>query len=188
MALAAAAGSPARPPPDADLTALAPYLSQLVRLAAVDPNLAATLVPDVWIDSLTDAALAVEAETVETASSRVAAPRWPIGPWASPASMVKTIEGVDPRAVAALYRAIAPRVSQRCRARGASLAICERAMRSAGSRLCARSVLDRANGRSSEAITPTQRQLAGLGPAVVSALRGRIHSVGSGLWGPAWRD
>jgi hypothetical protein len=168
------------------LVALAPVLTQIVALAALDPVLAANLVPDPWIDSFVSGALTIEAESSRRAEAQDPPQRWPIGPWATPASMVQLIHSVDPRAVLALYRALTPRLEVRCSRRAMSFERCDRTIRAAGSRLAACSVLERTAGRAAAPITPTQRALARLGGSVVLALRTRIHSVASALWGASW--
>jgi len=170
----------------AQLLVLAPFLAKIVQLAAVDPALAVTLVPDPWIDSLVAGALAVEAEVAERPPEADAPQQWPIGPWPTPVSLARAIETLDSTAVAALYRELKPRLAGHCGQRGASLAACDRAMRAAGSKLSARSVLERAADGSTSPITPTQRELARLGVPVVTALRDQIQLLGIALWGPAW--
>jgi len=185
---APAIGQEARvPTDDGRLAALAPVLSQIAALAAVDPVLAANLVPDPWIDSFMAGAFAIGAESSRHADALDPPQSWPIGPWATPASMVQLIHAVDPRAAVALYRALTPRVEGRCNRRKLSFERCDRAIRVAGSRLAACSVLERAAGRTAAPITETQRELARFGKSVVLALRARIHSAAATLWGASWR-
>jgi hypothetical protein len=183
---AGAQTAPAAPAGDS-LLALAPYLAQIVRLAALDPQRAAALVPDAWIDSLLAGAFRLHAEEPSVPDQPDPPKAWPIGPWASPAELVQTLEATDPASVAALYRATSPRIEGRCRARGATPAACDAALRGAGVRIAAREVLLRAKGEGAPAVTPTQRELARLGVAAVTSLRGRVQGVGGRLWGAAWR-
>lgn len=168
------------------LEALAPVLAQIVGLAAADPRLAANLVPDPWLDSLVSGALAVEAESPRSLPGPDAPRRWPIGPWATPASLERLIRAFDPPAVVALYRALTPRLETRCNRREMSFERCDRAIRAAGARLSECRVLDRAAGRIVAPITPTQRELSRLGGRVVGTLRGRIHAVATPIWGASF--
>jgi len=168
------------------LAVLAPHFAKILQLAAVDPALAVALVPDLWIDSLIAGALAVEAEVAVRPPPSDPPQQWPIGPWPTPISLASAIEAVDASSVVALYEALKPRLAGRCRQRGASLAVCDRAMRASGSTLSNRSVLARAADGSKSPITPTQRELARLGVPVVTALRDQIQLLGIALWGPSW--
>lgn len=169
------------------LLALAPHFAQILQLAAVDPAFAVTLVPDPWIESLVAGALAVEAEVAVRPPASDPPQHWPIGPWPTPASLAGAIEAVDSGAVIALYRELKPRLAGHCRQRGVSLADCDRALRASGSRLSARSVLERATDGSVSPITPTQRELARLGAPVAIALRNQIQQLGKAVWGTAWQ-
>jgi hypothetical protein len=165
---------------EAQLYALAP---QILQLAAMDPLLAASLVPDAWIDRALLGALEIEAEVPAHPPAADPPQRWPIGPWASPAALARTLRAIDPDSVVALYRALEPRRAARCRHHAKSLAACERALRAAASRLVSRSVLNRAAHGPAEEITATQRELARLGVPVVMALRDKVSGVGTRLWG-----
>jgi hypothetical protein len=165
------------------LYALAPHAAQIVNLAQLDPVLAARLVPEIWLDSLTTGAIAVEAE-VAVEFDQIDPPHtWPIGPWRSPTALVTSIEAVNPGAVASLYRALRPRIAANCRKRKVTAEKCEAAIRSSVERLTDRAVLNRASGEPAPAMTPTQRELARLGEPVVIALRTRLGSLGLSLWG-----
>lgn len=166
---------------------VAPHIAQILQLAAMDPALAVTLIPDTWVDFVVAGALAVEAEVPVRPSEPDPPQQWPIGPWSNPSSLAGAIQAVDSGVVAALYRELKPRIATHCRQRGASLAACDRAMRASGSKLSARSVFERAADSSTSPITPTQRELARLGVPVVTALRDQIQLLGIALWGPSWR-
>lgn len=165
---------------------VAPYIAQILQIAAMDPALAVALIPDPWIEFLVEGAFAVEAEDAARPSGSDPPQQWPIGPWPGPSSLAGAIQAVDSRAVAALYRELKPRLAVYCRQRGSSLATLDRAMRASGSKLSARSVLERAADGSMSPITPTQRELARLGVPVVTALRDQIQLLGIALWGPSW--
>ena len=165
---------------EAQLYALAP---QILQLAAMDPVLAANLVPDAWIDRVLVGALAIEAEVPAHPASADPPQRWPVGPWSTPDSLATTLRAIDPKSVAALYGALAPRRAARCRQHAKSLVDCDRALRTAASRLVASSVLNRASNGPAEEITATQRQLARYGVPVVVALRDKVRGVGTLLWG-----
>jgi len=169
------------------LFALAPQLAQIVNLAILDPVFAASMVPDPWIDTLAESALAVEAEVPAKAGKSDPPRGWPIGAWPSPGAMVASIESVEPRAVAALYRALRPRFARNCRRRGTTFEKCERAVRVSMSRLSAPAVQARAAGGTATSMTPTQRELARLGEPVVLAVRDRLDGVGKALWGRSSR-
>ncbi len=166
--------------------AIAPYAAQILQLAALDPVLAVTLIPDPWVDFLVAGALGIEAEVAVRPSEIDPPRRWPIGPWTGPNSLASAIGAVDPASLAALYRELKPRLAVRCRQHGLSIAKCDRVMRATGSRLSDRSVLERAASGSSSPITPTQRALARLGVPVVTVLRDQIRLFGIALWGPSW--
>jgi len=168
---------------DEQFYALAPQLAQIVNLALLDPVLASSLVPDPWIESLTASALAVEAEVPGRFGDPDRPHSWPIGAWRTPAALVASIDSVEPRAVAALYRALRPRMARHCRQRETSFEKCERAIRVSMSRLSAPSVQARAAGGTATLVTPTQRELARLGEPVVLAVRNRLKGVGKALWG-----
>ena len=168
---------------DEQLYALAPQVVQIVNLAILDPTLAATLVPDPWVDSLAESVLAVEAEVPARFGEPDRPHSWPIGAWSRPAALVASIDSVEPRAVAALYRALRPRFALNCRRRGTTFEKCERAIRVSMSRLSAPSVQARAAGGTTALITATQRELARLGEPVVLAVRDRLQGVGKALWG-----
>jgi hypothetical protein len=167
---------------DEQFYALAPQLAQIVNLAILDPVFAATLVPDPWIDSLAESALAVEAEVPAKSGKSDPPQSWPIGAWRTPAALVASIESVEPRAVAALYRALRPRFAMNCRRRGTTFEKCERAVQVSMSRLSAPVVQARAAGGTATSLTPTQRELARLGEPVVLAVRHRLDGVGKALW------
>lgn len=166
------------------LYVLAPYIAQIVNLALFDPVLAANMVPEDWIDSVTENALAVEAEVPIQPGKSDPPHLWPIGPWPSPASLATSIEAFQPVAVASLYDALRPRFAQACKRRGRSLAACEGAIRTSMSRLSDPSVRARAIGKPVKPMTPTQLELARLGEPVVLAVRKQIEVVGKTLWGP----
>jgi hypothetical protein len=165
------------------LYAAVPYVAQIVNLALFDPVLAASLVPDTWIDSLTASTLAVEAEVAVQPSKSDPPLPWPIGPWNNPESLAASIAAVEPRAVASLYGALRPRFAESCRQRDTSPEKCERAIRTSVSRLSAKAVEARAIGGSIAPITPTQQKLARLGEPVVLAVRRQLRGVGRALWG-----
>lgn len=167
---------------DEELYALAPYVAQIINLALFDPVLAASLVPDPWIDSVATGALAVEAEVAVKPGKPDSPHPWPIGPWTSPASLAASINAVEPRAVASLYAALRPRLALNCRQRGTSIERCERAMQIAISRLSAPSVRERATRNAAAPITPTQQALARLGEPVVLAIYGRLRGLHTALW------
>jgi len=166
-----------------ELHAIAPYLAQLVNISMLDPALAASMVPESWIESLLDGALAIEAEVPAAAGAADPPARWPIGPWPSPASLAASIRELQPAAVASLYAALRPRLGVRCRERKLSIEACEGAIRSTVSRLSSKKVAARALGKPVQAITPTQRELARLGEPVVTAARQQLRGVGTTLWG-----
>lgn len=193
---ARAPGAAAPPVPSAgehmgeeELLALAPLLVQIVNLAEWDPQIAANLVPEVWIGSAVEGALEVEAEVPVKTSTPDSPQDWPIGPWTTPASLAATIREAEPRAVASLYSALKPRLANYCRQRKASLARCDTAIRRALGRFSAPAVLTRSVGGATAALSPitsTQRELARLGPPVVVALRDRLQVLGQTIWGDAW--
>jgi hypothetical protein len=171
-----------------ELISLAPYIVQLIQLAMWDPDLAARLVPDSWIDFVLTSAIDVEAEVPERKSESMGAVGWPVGPWASPAALAHTIKTIDPAAVGVLYHALRPRMTSRCRQIGATTKVCARALRTAVSRLCAPEVRARASGLPvSHALTATQIELARLGEPVVFALGDQLQILERTLWGKSRR-
>lgn len=169
------------------LAELVPFLVQVVNLAVLDPILAASLVPEAWIDSLVEGALEIEAEVPEKPSKPDAPLAWPVGPWLTPDSLVTTIKTARPEAVRSLYRALEPRVAASCRRQAASSwAACERAMRASVARLSHASVLARSVGGPATPITATQREVARLGEPVVVALRDQCRVLGRSVWGEDW--
>lgn len=167
------------------LYALAPHLAQIVNLAQLDPALAAQLVPETWVDALAAGVLAVDAEEPARAEERDPPRSWPIGPWTSRAALVRSIDALDPRAVASLYRALRPRFAAHCKHRGTSLGDCERAMRRTMARLGDASVHARTQGATSAPVTVTQRELARLGEPVVRSVRRRLRELDRMLFGRA---
>jgi hypothetical protein len=171
------------PGTDDPLYALAPYVAQVINLALFDPNLAAGLVPDPWIDSLTEGVLKVESEIPIKRAKADAPQTWPLGPWTTPASLAASIDAVQPRAVASLYTALRPRFALQCQKRGTSIDRCEDAMRITIARLSAPSIRARAIGHRTTPVTPTQRALAQLGEPVVVSVNQRLQDVQRALWG-----
>lgn len=166
---------------------VAPYVARILDVAAMDPALAAALIPAPWIEFLVAGAFELEAEVAVRPSESDPPQQWPLGPWSDPSSLAGAIQALDSRVVAALYRELKPRLATHCARRGASLSACDRAMRVSGSKLSDHSVLERAADASMSPITPTQRELARLGVSVVTALRDQIQLLGIALWGPSWR-
>ena len=167
-----------------ELVSLAPYLAQIVNLAAWDPALAASLVPEPWIDALLSGAIELETEIAERKTHAPAPVQWPIGAWATPVSLAETIRAIDPTTVAALYRALKPRMSERCRRVGSTAKACERALQTSVVRLSAPEIQTRAIGhRSAVPMTATQIGLSGLGEPVVIAVRDQLTILGRTLWG-----
>lgn len=172
-----------RPLSDEQLLALAPHAAQVVNVALFDPVMAASLIPEAWIDSLTTGALSLEAEVPARKSEPEPPHAWPIGGWRTPADMVSSIRGVEPRAVAALYRALRPRLAANCKRRASTYEACDRAIRASVSRLSAPSVSARASGETKTPMTETQRELARLSKPVVVALGQRLRGLDAALWG-----
>ena len=190
MAISLDAEAPPTAPPKAvldrqELYAIAPYLVQIVNLSVLDPVLAASMVPEGWIDSLNEGALAVEAEVAVPVAAATPDPpvAWPIGPWTDPDALAASISALQPFAVATLYKALEPRFTANCRAREVTPAACRRALRSAVSRMSASVIHARTLGRPVERMTPTQREFARLGEPVVLATRRQLKGLGTALWG-----
>lgn len=165
-----------------------PRLDELVRLAALDPPTAARLVPASLLDAFVDAVLAAAAEEPALPSRPDPPLEGPIGPWPSPAALAQQVAAADPLAVAALYRAMKPRLAASCRTRGTSLQAFERAMAHAARRLSAPAVVERAAGGTPTPLTPAQRELARLGVPSIVVIQDGIGSVASALWGERWRE
>jgi len=168
------------------LSSLVPLVVQIVNLSALDPVFAASLVPDAWLQAIVDGAFEIEAETATRPPKLDAPLPWPVGPWATPASLVSTIRTAQPTAVAGLYRALQPRFVGHCRLRKASFKACDEAIRIAAARLSAPSVHARAGGRPATAVTPTQREVARLGESPTAALHDQILLLARKVWGEDW--
>jgi hypothetical protein len=181
---AAPAAAAAKPAPTA--ADFLPQMMQLVRLAALDPGLAASLVPTPWLDLLIDSVRELAAEEATTPKG-ADAPLGAVGPWPSPEAFAKSLEALDPVAVAALYRAARPRIAERCRAKGVPLPVFDRALRASGERVAARAVFERASG-ATPALTPTQREIARLGVPAVLVMRRQVIALGTRLWGAGWAE
>lgn len=172
---------------DDRIAELAPFIVQIVNFAALDPVLAASLVPEDWIESMVGGAAQVEAEVARKPSKIDPPIAWPIGPWTTPESLAATIKAAQPGAVGSLYRALKPRITTSCRKRKSSWANCDRAIRTSVAKLSAAAVLARSIGSTPVvAVTPTQRELARLGPPVVVAVRDQFRVLGKTVWGEAW--
>ncbi len=164
-----------------------PYAIQLVNLAALDPNVAANLVPDTWIEFALSEAFDLEGEKELKAPARDSARAYPIGPWTTPDALAATVKSVAPRSAVSLYRALGPRLAVHCQRLEKPKADCHRAIRVSLVRLSDSAVVARSSGRPAPAITPTQRELARLGKPVVVAIRDLVRVVGANLWGPSWQ-
>lgn len=194
LALAATAWVPlhgvlaVEPPPslllggDLSLADPAVALPQIVNLARLDPDLAASMIPDGWIDDGIEGAQRVAHEEPRRHPGTLASPTWPIGPWNSARDVETSIRTLDPTAAAALYDALEPRIAARCRTRGASFARCEQEFRMSLERLSARAIADRAAGREAVALTDTQLEFARMGPRVVAAGRAKLEAVARAVW------
>ncbi len=186
---AASAGGVAPLPADAEAwEELAPMLLQIINLSALDPGIAAGLVPEAWVAAAVDGALQVESELPSARADQAPAQTWPIGPWTSSVSLAASIRAVQPGAVVGLYRALRPRLDGECKRREVDAAACERAIKVTASRLSASSVVAQAARPNAQPLTPTQAAVSKLGAPAVDALRTRIRSVGATLWGAPRRS
>lgn len=154
----------------------------LLNLALLDPGVAASLVPDPWLDAFVLGALEVSAEESSTRLGEDGAPAWPIGPWSSAASLAESIEAVDPRAAGALYGALGSRLDPRCRAAGLSLRACDARIRLALGRLTSPAVAARVGGNVAIPVTRSQRDLARMGPEVVQASTRKLSAIERVVW------
>lgn len=165
-----------------DLSDPAVALPQIVNLARLDPTLAASMIPDGWIDDGIENARLVAHEEPRRRPGALAAPTWPIGPWQSAGDVERSLHTLDPAAAASLYRALAPRIAARCKAKGASFARCEQELRMGLDRLTAGVVAERAAGRDAVAVTDTQLEFARMGTRVVDAGRAKLGAVARAIW------
>ncbi len=161
---------------DATLGQIVPALPPIINLAVLDPVLAASLVPDSWIDSAITSARIVAEEKARPRSEALEPATWPVGPWSSAASLATSVRDLDPKAAAALYGALRPRITRRCVARGAAATRCEQEIQTTLERLGAPVVAARLAGRRSEPITDSQLEFARLGPQVVHVGRAKIEA------------
>lgn len=169
---------------DATLAQIVPALPPIINLAVLDPALAASLVPDAWLDSAIESARIVAAEKASRRSEPLVPATWPVGPWSSAGSLASSVRDLDPTAAAALYRALRPRIARRCTARGAAVAAsCEEQIQTTLERLGAPVVAARLAGRKTEPITDSQLEFARLGPQVVHAGRAKIEAFRRALGG-----
>lgn len=166
---------------------LAPMLLQIINLSALDPGIAAGLVPETWVAAAVEGALLVESEKPSPGATQSPAQTWPVGPWSSSDSLAASIRAVQPSAVVGLYRALQPRLNGECKRRDIAAAACERAIKVTASRLSASAVVAQAARPSAAPLTPTQAAMSKLGEPAADALRTRIRSVGTTLWGPPQR-
>ena len=171
---------------DATLAQIAPALPQIINLAILDPQLAAGMVPDAWLDSAIESARIVAQEKARPQRGPPAAPSWPVGPGPNAGSMVSSIRDLDPTAAAALFGALRPRLARRCEVSGVAAPRCEQEMRVTLERLGAAVVASRLAGRDAEPITDSQLEFAKLGPQVVSVGRAKIQALHRAVW-PAKR-
>lgn len=167
---------------DLSLADPAVALPQIVNLARLDPAIAASMIPDGWIDEGIESARQVAHEEPRRHPGPLAAPSWPIGPWRSPPEVETSIRTLDPAAAAALYGALEPRIAARCKAKGASFARCEQELRMSLDRLTASAVAQRAAGRDTVAVTDTQLEFARMGTRVVSAGHAKLGALARAIW------
>ncbi|NNL84242.1 MAG: hypothetical protein HKP27_01230 [Myxococcales bacterium] len=150
---------------------LAPQLVRLVNLAAADPVLASSLVPEAWIGDFVRGVLALSKES--------ATPQPRIGRYRPPSrELLDGLRALDAHAVAALYRAAEPRVLERASVEGASPAEFDTALNTARLRLLSTSVSMPAARDSELLLTPTQYELAKLGPGAVAVVQRRVRAIG----------
>ena len=162
-------------------------LPDLLRVAALDPALAARLVPDAWLDLLVASALSSRDEAKSVPDRADPPHAGPVGPWPSKGALHDTLARTDPASVAALYGALRPRIALRCRARGVPPSALDAALRTLAQRVTDPSVMERARGSSTVALTRSQRELARLGVPIVELAARRTESVARRLWGADWR-
>ena len=168
------------------LSQIAPALPQIINLSILDPQLAAEMVPDAWLDSAIESARLVAQEKPRAQLGPMTATAWPVGPWPNAGSMVTSIRDLDPAAAAALFGALRPRLARRCVVSGAVVGRCEQEMRVTLERLGAPVVTARLAGRDAEPITDSQLEFARLGPQVVAVGREKIQALHRAVW-PAKR-
>ncbi len=162
---------------EAELWQLVPQLIRLSTLASYDPALAAGLIPESWVESAVLGALSISAERAETRLDADEPQSWPLGPWPTQADLVASIDSIPPTAARDLYRALRPRIAQRCRGARLSFEQCEQRFRVAADRLAAPALAARIAGNVAIPITPTQREIVALGPEVVSSFERKLDAV-----------
>jgi hypothetical protein len=167
---------------DATIAQIVPALPQIINLAILDPQLASQLVPDSWLDSAIESARIVAGEKPRAQHGPTAPASWPVGPWSSASSMASSISDLDPAAAAALFRALRPRIAQRCQMSGAVAARCEQEMRVTLERLGSPVVAERLAGRDASPITDSQLEFARLGPQIVHPGRAKIAALHRAAW------
>ncbi len=161
---------------------LAQRLPELVQLAALDTNLAASLVPDDWIDLLIDATLETAAEPARVPEAPDAPHRGALGPWPSARHFAHSVEATDPVLLARLFEAERPRIARRCRARGVAPNTFDTALRDAVAQLSAPAIVERAAGEK-PAVTRLQRELARLGVPTALIVGRQGERFAQTLWG-----
>ena len=173
----AAAGPEAADRVGTELWQIVPQLIRLASLASYEPELAARLIPESWLDSAVHGALSVAAERPETRLEGDEPQTWPLGPWPTQADLVASIDSIPPIAARDLYRALRPRIAFRCRGARLSFEQCEQRFRQAADRLTAPALGARLAGNVAIPITPTQREIVELGPEVVASFERKLRGL-----------
>ena len=155
----------------------------MANLALYDPDLAARLVPDQVVQAAVIGAILVTSENPQTQLRREALREAPIGPWPTSAALIQSIQTINPEAFGGLYRALGPRFAIHCGVAQPPISDCDGLFRKTVTRLASPAVSARVAGNIAIPVTPTQRELARLGPDVVAAGNAKLEALERVVWG-----